>query len=45
MAIASNGRHPAERRDRPAQLRRRFAAFALGWQQFWQGYWQSPTSC
>ena len=45
METASDGKPLAERRDFPAQVRRGVAGFTLGWRQFWQGYWQSPTSC
>ena len=33
---------PPNDRDALSRLRRGLTGFAIGWQQFWQGYWQSP---
>ena len=41
----TTARRAPEDSDVAARVRRGIAEFTLGWQQFWQGYWQSAHSC
>jgi hypothetical protein len=41
----TNTRGAAGTDEVAARLRRGVTGFALGWRQFWQGYWQSAHSC